>query len=255
MNTQSLQDSLARWTGFPRLARTFEPRRTRIAAARVAMQLGDVKPKQPTPYDMRGLYERVMESWRRDRSLERVAFRDRRKLPWILFYPPLREGRIPEQGPTGWLGAKPRIVQEYGRWLSDGHRPQSVTALLHEFLRVYPTDLPTFDDLRRLLQNAVEGSPSRPSVSLQRWRQRCQDSGLLESGGDRTFVQKLLVTTNPPDDILRQTGLDGGLARCRFLESGVRTHLPNISTLLAQNACWRRPAQPTETSAISITAP
>ena len=235
MNAQSLKDSLTRWTGFPKIERTFEPRRTRGAATRVTKLLMDVQPRVPAPFDLKTLHLRVMEAWRRDHSLERIDHRDLRQLPWILFYPPRHDDRARHRGPTGWLGARPRIVQEYRHWLSDGRRTRSVLALLHEFLRVYPVDLPTFDDLRRLLQGAVEAGASPPLPSLRKWRQRCRDFGLLGTDGGWSFVQKLVSTAGAPDEALGLAGLDAGLARCGFLESGIRKYLPNAGVLLAEN--------------------
>ena len=163
----SLKDSLARWTGFPKLERGFEPRHTRAAAAKVSRQLGDIEPKPPEPYDLEALYWRVMGSWRRHRSLESVSSRDLQRLPWVLFYQPRDRGRTRRKGPTGWLGGKSRVVQDYRRWLSRARRARPVQALLHEFLRVYPTDLRTFDDLRDMLQRGCGGQAFAAAVPAE----------------------------------------------------------------------------------------
>ena len=231
MSNPSLKDSLERWTGFPKLDRTFEPRRTREAVSEVEKQLGDVGVKEPEPYDQEELYQRIRKSWRRDHSLERVSARDLRRLPFVLFYPQANDNRTQQQGPNDWLGAQTGIVREYDGWLTNGRRAGSVREFLKQFLGVYPTDLPTFDELRRLLRKTIEDSPS-----LQKWRQRCLDSGLLGKGGDLSFVRKLVEATDPVDDILSQAGLEEGLARCGFLESGIRKFLPNCSTWLAQDS-------------------
>ena len=202
----SLKNSLARWPGFPKLERRFEPRRTRAAAGEVTKRLGDIEPKPPEPYDLNALYSRVMGTWRRRRSLEGVSSRDFQRLPWVLFYEPREHRRTRRKGSTGWLGGKPRVIQDYRRWLSRARRARSVQALLHEFLRVYPTDLRTFDDLREVLQVSVFSSSS-PPPSLRKWRQRC----------------------------LTHAGFDAGLARCEFLKSGIRKYLRSISPQLARN--------------------
>lgn len=233
-NAPSLKDSLARWTGFPKLERRFEPRRTRAAAARVTRKLGDIEPKAPEPYDLKALYRRVMESWRRYRSLERLSSRDLQRLPWVLFYPPRDSVRARKRDSTEWLGSKPRIVKDYGRWISRGRRMRSVLALLHEFLRIYPTSLRTFGDLREMLQVAVVDSRSA-QPSLQKWRQRCLDFQLLETDGGMAFARRLVTSAEAPDDIFAQAGLDGGLARCGFLKSGIRKYLRSISPQLARN--------------------
>ena len=227
MNTPSLKESLERWTRPQKLPHPFHPRRTRKASAEAAKALGDVKPRKPPVYDLEILRHRVVESWHRDRSLSRIEPRDLRRLPWILYYPP-------GQKRTAWLGAEPRILEAYGRWVSDGHRTRSVLALLHEFLSVYPTDLATFDALRQLLQDAVEGGHSAPP-SFQKWRKRCMHWELLRKRGDRSFVENLVSASDAVDDILDQAGLEAGLARCGFLKSGLRTYLPRAETLLNQN--------------------
>ena len=232
MNKPSLKDSLTRWTGFPKVGSTFEPRKTRREADKVGKLFGDVQPRAPETYDLWVLHRRVVESWRRDRSLAQLASRDLRRLPWVLFYPRLEKGRTQQQGPIDWLGSEPGIVQQYGRWLSNRHRTRSVLILLHEFLRVYPADLQTFDDLRELLRNSIERSASPAPASLRRWYHRCQGFGLLEAGGAGVFVQKLMSAAGTPEDVLRQAGLDAGLARCGFLETGIRECLPHAELLL-----------------------
>ena len=230
----SLKDSLARWTGFPKLERGFEPRHTRAAAAKVLRQLGDIEPKPPEPYDLEALYWRVMGSWRRHRSLESVSSRDLQRLPWVLFYQPRDRGRPRRKGPTGWLGGKSRVVQDYRRWLSRARRARPVQALLHEFLRVYPSNLRTFDDLRDILRVAVMDRPS-PPPSLRKWRQRCLDFQFLEADGGTAFVRKLVTATESLDGILNEAGLDTGLARCGFLKSGIQGHLPDVGAQLGEN--------------------
>ncbi len=238
MSTPSLKDFLERWAGLPKLNRVFEPRRTRDAASRVAKQLGDVEIKRPDPYDLNDLYKRIMVSWRQDRSLEQVDARDLRRLPFVLFYSPTDGNRSRGQDSTNyWLGAQTGIVREYERWLSNGLRAGSVRELLKQFLAVYPVDLPTFEDLRQLLQRAMEmEGTSSPPPSLEKWRQRCFDFRLLQEGGNLSFVETLVSASDPVEDILSQSGFDTGLARCRFLESGVREFLPTISTMLARDS-------------------
>lgn len=227
MNALSLRDSLERWTRPQRLPHPFEPQRTRKAAAQAAKALGDVVPTKPQIYDLEILHRRVVESWRRSRSLSRIERRDLRRLPWVLFYPP-------NQTRTRWLGAEPRFLELYCRWLFEGRRTRSVLSLLHEFLRVYPVGLRTFGDLRKVLYRAVT-SGSSPPPSLQKWRQRCGDWKLLSMGGDRSFVENLLSASDAVDDVLLRAGFDAGLARAGFLNSGIRAYLPRAESLLNGN--------------------
>lgn len=237
MTGPSLKDSLSRWSGFPEIRKSFEPLQMRGAARRVTQLLGDVRPRPLTPYDLGVLYRRVAEAWNRDHKLDRLESRDLRRLPWVLFYSPQHKGRSSDSNHNNWLGANPRIIQQFGVWLSDGNRTGAILALLHEYLRVYPADLQTFDGLRQLLRNAIEhGSASVPvSPRLRRWRERCRDFALLGADRGRSFVDRLVAATDVPDDILREAGLDAGLECCEFLKSGIRSYLQRVRILLEKN--------------------
>ncbi len=246
MNVPSLKQSLARWIGFQKIERDYEPRKTKKAAARIEKLLEAVQPKTPAAYDLQALHRRVAESWHRDRSLSQLAPRDLRRLPWVLFYPEREGNRIggsnTAAGAAGWLGAEPAVVTEYRRrWLAAGRRTRSVLPLFHEFLRVYPVGLPTFDGLCRLLRKAVKGGSSPPPPSLQRWRKRFQELGILDTDGSRKFVRKLVSAADSPEKALRQTGLDAEFARCGFLESGICAYLPDAESLLRGNCLGSGP--------------
>ena len=227
MNTPSLKESLGHWTRPQRLPQPFGPLRTRKAAAEAASLLGDVESRKPPHYDLATLHLRIMESWRQSRTLSEIKTRDLRRLPWVLFYPP-------EQKRTAWLGAEPRVLEAYRRWLIDRPRTRAVLALLHEFLRVYPIDLRTFGDLRSVLSRSVNDGSS-PPPSLNKWRKRCRDWELLRVGGDRSFVQNLVSASDTIDEILCHAGLDGGLAQCGFLNSGISAYLRHAESLLIQS--------------------
>ena len=291
----SLKNSLTHWSRFPKLESAFAPRLTRVAANLVTKRLENVQPQQPSYYDLETLYKKVLESWKRHASIDRLLPRDLQRLPWVLFYSPQdnRHGRQnryhvkdrptdwldvkrtelgirspqsdnrsqqnrttewvsvkraelgidhrvnPQQSerqsdPAGCLGAELEIVRQYNCWLSANHRPRAVLSLLHEFLRVYPVDLTTFEDLRWLLKNSIEDS-TFPPPSLLKWKQRCLEYGFLEEHGSLSFVKKLISANSDLEESLTRAGLDGGLARCGFLESGIRKYLPAVSRLLAQD--------------------
>lgn len=227
MKTPSLKESLERWTCPRKLPHPFDPQKTRKAAAEAAAVLGDVESRKPSNYDLATLHLRITESWRQSRTLSEIKPRDLRRMPWVLFYPP-------KQKRTAWLGAEPRVLEAYRRWLIDRPRTRPVLALLHEFLRVYPVGLRTFGDLRKMLYGSVNDGSS-PPPSLQKWRKRCLDWELLRMGGDRSFVQNLVSSSDAIDDILCRAGLNGGLAQCGFLNSGIRAYLRHAESLLIKN--------------------
>lgn len=218
MTGRSFKESLTGWTGFPKLDSRFEPRLTRAAGNDVKKLLVDVEPRTPGRFDLDMLYRRVRSEWDRDHSLERVQPRDLSQLPWVLFYPPEQEG-------TRWLGATPELVRQYGRWLMRRRRTRSLSVLLHEFLRIYPTDLPTFREIRLLLRRAYKAGDSPPPPSMRKWVQRCADFGLLEADLGGRFISDLLEQPARPEQVLDEAGLATGLVRSGFLKSGIRTAL------------------------------
>lgn len=230
METLPLKSVLSSWPGFVKIRRALEPRRTQGASAKLDKLFGDVEPRIPEPYDLEGLYQRIRESWNRHEALDHVDLRDLRRLPWVAFYSPSRDDRTGQDVADEWLGAKPDIVAQYGSWLSAGRRSRSVLSLLHEFLRVYPSSLPTFNDLRELLYTiVVEGLSSSSVPSLHRWRQRCVEFGLLTLQGDVQFVREFMLNgDDSPGDLLQRAGLDGGLARCGFMRAGIQAYLPEL---------------------------
>ena len=230
MSVPSLKTSLERWSRFPRTIGSLEPRHIRRASVRVANRIEGTNPRRPEPYDLQYLYRRVSAIWKRYRSVYRVTPGDLRRVPWILFYGD-KQNRS--------LGADRDFVAQYGQWLFRGTRSLSVRSLLHEFLRVYPTRLNTFHDIRQLLMQALEGShPSPPS--LRRWQERCREYGHLRADRGLSFVETLLSASEDPDSVVRRAGLDAGLESSGFLRSGVREFLPKAKFLLQQDGLGTR---------------
>ena len=216
MTSRSFKESLAGWTGLPKLDSRFEPRMTRAAARSVRTLLADAAPRAPNRFDLKRLHRRVAAEWHRFHSLDGLGPRDLGKLPWILFYPPGSDRQR-------WLGAIPELVRQYDRWLKRGRRTRALLTLLHEFLRAYPTDLRTFDDIRRLLRRGLNHRVTAPPPSMRKWEHRCEQFGLLASPRTPRFVSCLLSDSKNPDKVLEAAGLSGGLARSGFLKSGIRT--------------------------------
>lgn len=218
MKGGSLSESLTGWTGFPKPDTHFEPRMTRAAAQSVRKLLVDVEPRAPDLFDLEQLHRRVTTEWRRSRSLDAIRPRDLSQLPWVLFYPLGRDRKR-------WLGTFPRFVELYRQWLMRGRRTRPLAALLHEFLRVYPTDLPTFDKIRLFLRRALYGGETEDPPSLRKWGERCERFHLLEADRGKRFVFDVLAGSTSPDQMLDDAGLARGLAHSGFLKSGILTAL------------------------------
>lgn len=218
MTGRSFKKSLTGWTGFPKLDSRFEPRLTRAASRNVRKLLVDVEPKAPDRFDLEALHRRVTMQWRRDHSLDGVRPRDLSQLPWVLFYPPAGAR-------NHWLGAIPELVSQYGRWLTRGRRTRPLSTLLHEFLRVYPADMQTFNDIRLLLRRGLRGAGTVPPPSIRQWVQKCTEFRLLEADRGARFLSELLSDARSPEVVLDAAGLSSGLARSGFLRSSIRAAL------------------------------
>ena len=258
MSAQSLKDVLSHWNGFARLPGTLDrPRRTQKAAADAAKILGGDMPRELSDYDLKNLYWRITQSWQRYRILpeqeqiiagdsgwvgffEREANKsgvaassDLRRLPWILFYSP--HETIPTQqtpAPESWLGADPTLVNHYGKWLSERKQASAIRVLLREFIRAYPAELSTFEELRVLLRNLIVESTR---ASLRKWGERCEQFDFLERDGNRLFVEKLLSSEDDAGETLQQTGMESILAYSHFLESGIQAYLAEAGKLLVRD--------------------
>ncbi len=257
MSKKSLKETLSKWSGLPNPPHRLEPRQTQKAAVEIARFWGTELSRKPADYDLKDLHQRISRSWKRycilaesdktDRDkLTWVSFfeqeatksgdspsRDLRRLPWILFYSPLEQTPTRQQSvSSGWLGGDPLFVRHYGRWLSEQRNTRSVRALLSEFLLTYPTELSTFEELRRLLQSSITGTAALHLKSLQKWQQRCHQFHLLETDGSRLFIEKLVLLQDDVQEILNNEGFEGRLVRGRFLKSGILEYLPTVSELL-----------------------
>lgn len=218
MTSRSFKESLAGWTGLPKLDSRFEPRMTRAAARSARELLADAAPRAPELFDLERLHRRVTAEWHRHHSLGGLRPRELGKLPWILFYPPGRDRKR-------WLGAIPELVRQYDRWLTRGRRTRALLTLLHEFLRAYPVDLRTFNDIRLLLRRGLHRRVTVPPPSMRKWEHRCAQFGLLEPPRTTRFVSFFLSDSKNPDEVLDAAGLSGGLVRSGFLKSELRTML------------------------------
>ena len=215
------------------LPETFRPNRALRAAKRVDQQLGGEDLERPSPDTLDELYWRAAERLGRHVPLAEWPTRDLRRLPWVLFYTPEATSQERRPAHTGWLGENPRVVRDYGAWLSGGRRPRAALALLHEFLRVYPAGSDVFHGLRRILEDTILTGSETPS--LRRWRQRCQAFRLLDREGDLAFAESLVSRGESVGRSLEEAGFDAGLATSDFLKSGLKKQLARLEEGLRED--------------------
>ena len=113
MNTPSLKDLLERWTRPQKLPHPFDPRRTLKAAAEAAKALGECRvDKTAASTTLAILHRRVVESWRRNRSLSRIESRDLRRLPVGSVLPAKTKAhRLAGRGTTRPGSIRPLVVR------------------------------------------------------------------------------------------------------------------------------------------------
>ncbi|MDE0032902.1 MAG: EH signature domain-containing protein [Deltaproteobacteria bacterium] len=216
---QGLLDRLTDWTEFTPLPDSFKPQRTIEAAHRVREKIDGAEAKPPPKYDLEELYKRVCDAWIRTKSLNDLAALDMKRLPWVLYFLPAAQTR---PGSARMLGEDPEFIQCYGAWLAQTSKSAAVRALLYNFLGYYPRALGTFDSVREILLRELKASSTS---SLNRWRTRCSDHGLLDRDGELGFLRSLTRSGEAIPSILDAAGLTGLLARSDFLKCGLLQYL------------------------------
>ena len=205
-----LREALRSWAEPPFISRyDATPRRTLAGAKAVMRRLGELEARQPESYDLDTLYDRALDA-ADGGGIQQLKTGDLRRLPWVLFHPKARS----EADRRLWLGSRPAVAHDYREWLRQRMRTVPSLALVHEFLRVYPVDLPTFREWLRILHVSVRDARS---TALQRL-----DLDLFERDGDLKVVARMVADRQAD---VGSFGLSPGLARCAFIRSGARKHL------------------------------
>ena len=216
---QGLLGRLTDWTGFSPLSDSFKPQHTIEAARRVREKIDGQEAKPPPKYDLEELYKRVCSTWMRTKSLNDLAARDMKRLPWVLYFLPAAQTRARS---ARMLGEDPEFIRCYGAWLAQASKSAAVRALLYNFLGYYPRGLDTFDSVREILLRELRASRT---PSLNRWRTRCSDHGLLDRDGELDFLRSLTRSGETIPSMLDAAGLTGLLARSVFLKRGLLQYL------------------------------
>ena len=214
------------------LPESFRPSRALRAAESVQRQLGDQRIEPPSPESLDDLYWRAVDRFRLGTPLVEWPRPDLRRLPWVFFHTPEGPGGSRQLESADGLGDNFRFVRSYGEWLAQRRQTRAVLSLLHEFLRVYPTESRSFSELRSVLNRAIARAET---PSLRRWRQRCEAFRLLDPAGDVACVESLVSGSEPVTARLEDAGLDAGLANAGILKSGLRKQLGTLENLLGRD--------------------
>ncbi len=229
MKGRSLRNSVSQWTAsFPEPA---EPHLSAKTAKYISKLFQNLEPVAPSAYDLSVLHQHAMEAFR-NQSIMDIRPKELRQLPWVLFYPP-----NPKSARKDWLGGQSAILREYLPWIESRHRTRPLLALLHEFLRVYPSDLLTFSTLQDFLRRSLSKQYSRLPASARKWAQRCSDFKILDADDGLGFVQSYITAAKSCDEYLDDAGFDAGLSRCQFLRSGILASLSEHQQQLSAGRC------------------
>ncbi len=182
----------------------FEPLHVRRAVDEI-LRLSNRTVAPPPAHQLDEMLRALREAWRAQGTLGAISGRDLRRVPWVLFYPRISEN---------WLAQDEPFLRVWLRWLAERENPRAVTALIREFLSVYPEELPAFEKLRTALQRQLQGAKS---PRLVRWRERSETFGLLETKGPSRLVEGWPARTDTIDEYLDAAGL-AGLEASAFVE-------------------------------------
>lgn len=183
---------------------TFVPVHTPRAARAMVERWGARKPLPPTPFELEQVGESVRFIWARDRDLGEVPRRDRKHLPYLLFYPPANKAM--------WLGAEAQFVKKFTDGLAGESRMLASTAYV--LLRDYPTELSTF---RTLLGGFSSRLLHDSSGRTELWRERHDRFRLFDHDGPPRVAAELLESDKALTDCLSDLGLVDELAHAGFL--------------------------------------
>lgn len=201
----------------------FEPSRMQRTVEELR-RLGDRTARPPSPPVLEETLWSVCAAWRANGSLEAVRGRDLRRTPWVLFYPRRPEGN--------WLAHDERFLHAWLSWLDERENPRAVTALMREFLSVYPEGLPSFQKIRVALERKLRDAKS---PRLVRWRERSQEFGLLDRMGPSRLVERWPTSRAAVEEYLESAGL-GGLEASHFVEKATEHLLEQMESQLGQTS-------------------
>lgn len=229
MNSRrSAMDRFKRWAPPAVFKRKLEPRAVRMAQSELAKVLEPISPQKPHLYDLDDLYHRVARLMRQKESILSLSLRELRRVPWVLFYSP--QGERDSQ----WIGCSFSVLQDYETWiLQKGRSGSPVHALVHEFIRVYPRDIETFDEWRDLIRRVLR---YRELPSLERWKTACEKHSLLEPQAPERFVSGLISSDELLRSRLASANLDQEVLRaCNFLRVGMHDILARSAAQVGQS--------------------
>lgn len=200
------------------------------AAASVERRLGELAPRPPEPFALERIRDRLDESWSTSRSIRALAPSDLRRAPWAFFWP--------HDQPERWIASLPGLVEAWLEWMEENIRARAVSALIREFIAVYPQQLSCFERIRSWLGRRVESSRA---PSLRRWAERSERFGLLASDAPRRLISSWWAVPEDFAGYARAAGLAPGLEQSELVRRSTEIVLDQMAHRLRTgqaDAAW-----------------
>jgi hypothetical protein len=192
-----------------------------VRAATQVSEQSQVAPQEPEPFELKHLHGRVSSRWLLQGTLEEVDYRDLKRLPWVLFFPP--------QEQASWLGGDASLPKKYSRWLKQYGPPSAVASLLTVMLRDYPTELGTFQQWMGVVRRSLSKSGSK---RLDRWKRRSDAYSLLKKEGPSRLAKAWDAAHVSGPEFLAEAGFDGMMGTAAFLQRATEEFLRSLERQL-----------------------
>lgn len=213
------------------------PEQTTAALQRVQSRFANTLPSEPPHIELETLYQKVSRHWFEYTDFSFLLRREKRQLPWLLFYPPNK--------PKQWLSLRQGYIQRFLQWLQTEGQSSAYRATLQQWIQHYPIQqsllldefLPAF---RKLFLTS--------SFSLlATWQELCKTFSYLQPQGASAFFQSWYsseVEPHPaPTEFLEQAKLTGILAESNFLLQACHAALHGLKQRLTQRHPDKRAIQ------------
>ncbi len=188
------------------LPSVFLPVKVERIKKEIERKFGDTTPKMPCIEDLEETWNQIKKHLTKKKPLSGLPRRALRRLSWLLYYP--------REQPQKWFVHNEDLVEELFKLYKKSARPASVISLLHSFLLVYPTEIKTFEAMRKGIQKLVSSSKS---CRLGLWQKRCEEFSLMARDGPAQVAGKFLDSGASCKEVFNKAGFTGELTRAGFI--------------------------------------
>ncbi|MDT0619959.1 EH signature domain-containing protein [Salinisphaera sp. P385] len=187
--------------------------------------IGDTTPREPNTYDLLETYRILKREKDSGGDCSNIPSAHLRRSPWVLFDSPADDDS-PE------LAADETFLTRYLATLSTHGSNTAVLCFAHVFLRTYPSEKPYFRNALSVLSEELQ---RRDSLRIARFRNRCNEYGLLDLNGASEFGRQMRHADSY-DGLSRKAGLTGALAYQGFIVPATAELLNQFADMLRHSS-------------------